>query len=145
MMGIKFITASTRFNAGMNPVLHAVSRLLDSAPGLPGALSAADLSETLSGEPRIRMATRLALVKLAARCEQPDPVAPEDVKVCTMCAPLIARRLEQLSRAGDEEALAGLVGLAPQLRELSAELRRENNPLAVLPQALLELLRAQLH
>lgn len=144
-MGIKFITASTRFNAGMNPVLHAVSRLLDSAPGLPGALSAADLSETLSGEPRIRMATRLALVKLAARCEQPDPVAPEDVKVCTMCAPLIARRLEQLSRAGDEEALAGLVGLAPQLRELSADLRRENNPLAVLPQALLELLRAQLH
>ena len=144
-MTIKSAAASPRFNAAMNPVLHAVSRLLDCAPGLPGALSAADLTETLSGEPRIRMATRLALVKLAARCEQPEPVAPEDLKVCTMCAPLIARRLEQLSRVGDDEALAGLVGLAPQLRDLSAELRREDNPLAVLPQALLELLRAQLH
>src|SRR5690606_1629952 len=129
----------------MNPVLQVVSHLLDSAPGLPGAPSAADLAETLSGEPRIRMATRLALVKLAARCEQPEPVAPEDAKICTLCAPLIARRLEQLSHAGDEEALAGLVGLAPQLRDLATDLRRENNPLAVLPQALLELLRARLH
>ena len=122
-----------------------MSRLLDSAPGLPGAPSADDLTETLSGESRIRMGTRLALVKLAARCEQPEPVAPENAKVCTLCAPLIARRLEHLSRAGDDEALAGLVNLAPQLRELSAELRGEGNPLAVLPQALLELLRAQLH
>lgn len=145
MMAIKPAPAGARFNAGMNPVLHAVSCLLDSPSGLPGALSVADLSETLSGEPRIRMATRLAMVKLAARCEQPDPVAPEDAKACTLCAPLIARRLEHLSQVGDEEALAGLVYLAPQLRELCADLQRESNPLAVLPQALLELLGAQLH
>src|SRR5690606_35135361 len=65
LTSVKSARRVPRFNAVMNPVLHAVSRLLDSAPGLPGALSAADLSETLSGEPRIRMATRLALVKLA--------------------------------------------------------------------------------
>lgn len=128
----------------MNPVLDAVSRLLDSNPGLP-ALSVDALAEALSGEPRIRMATRLALVKLAGRCTQPEPVAPENARVCTVCAPMIAHRLEWLAQAGDEAALAGLVELAPALRELADELHREANPLVVLPQALLELLRAQLH
>lgn len=129
----------------MNPILHAVSRLLDSPPGTPGGLSAAELSDSLSGEPRLRMATRLALVKLAARCEQPDPVAPDNARACTMCAPMIARKLERLARADDAEAMAGLVELAPALRDLSSDLRREGSALAVLPQALLELLRARLH
>lgn len=129
----------------MNPILHAVSRLLDSAPGMPAGLSAAELSDSLSGEPRLRMATRLALVKLAARCEQPDPAAPENARACKMCAPMIARKLERLAKADDADAMAGLVDLAPELRDLSEDLRREDSALAVLPQALLELLRARLH
>lgn len=129
----------------MNPILHAVSRLLDSPPGTPGGLSVAELSDSLSGEPRLRMATRLALVRLAARCEQPDPVTPENAMACTMCAPMIARKLERLASADDAQAMAGLVELAPALRELSEDLRREGSALAVLPQALLELLRARLH
>lgn len=144
MMTIKPATASPRFNAGMNPVLLAVSRLLESCPGLPQALSADALTETLADEPRIRMATRLALVKLATRCSQPEPVEPPR-EACAFCAPLIARRLERLSSAPDEEAMAGLVELAPQLRDLAGAMRSENNDLAVLPQALLELLRARLH
>jgi hypothetical protein len=129
----------------MNPILHAVSRLLDSPPGTLGGLSAAELSDSLSGEPRLRMATRLALVKVAARCEQPDPVAPENARTCAICAPMIARKLERLARADDAEAMAGLVELAPALRDLSEDLRRDRSVLAVLPQALLELLRARLH
>ncbi len=47
MMAIKPRSRGARFNAPMNPVLHAVSRLLDSAPGLPGALSAAGAVQML--------------------------------------------------------------------------------------------------
>jgi hypothetical protein len=129
----------------MNPVLHAVSRLLDSEPGELGALPVEELAATLAEEPRLRMATRLALVGLAARCEQPDAVPPEQARACTLCAPLLARQLERLSTLNEDEALAGLVDLAPQLRELAAELRQGHDTLAILPQAILELLRNRLH
>lgn len=143
-MTIKPRSGSPGFNAAMNPVLLAVSRLLERCPGLPEVLPADELTETLADEPRIKIATRLALVGLATRCSQPEPTSPPR-DACTLCAPLIARRLERLAAASDEEAMAGLVDLAPQLRDLVTDMRRENNPLVILPQALLELLRARLH
>jgi hypothetical protein len=145
MMAIKPRPRGARFNAPMNPVLHAVSRLLDSAPGSPGALSATELTDSLSSETRLRMATRLALVDLAARCERPTPSDGAPAAPCTLCAPLLARLLERLAGMSDEQALAGLVELTPQLRELADMLQAEAHPLAVLPRALLELLRARLH
>ena len=129
----------------MNPVLHAVSRLLDSEPGEARALPAGELATTLADEPRLRIATRLALVKLAARCEQPDEVPPQQARACTLCAPLLARQLDRLSTLPEDEAVAGLVDLAPQLRDLTVELRKGGDSLAILPQALLELLRSRLH
>ena len=145
MMAIKPRSRDARFNARMNPVLHAVSRLLDSAPGSPGALSAAELADALSSETRLRMATRRALVYLAARCERPIPSDGVPPAACTLCTPLLARLLERLAGMSDEQALAGLVELAPQLRELADTLQAQAHPLAVLPRALLELLRARLH
>ncbi|HMN63941.1 MAG: hypothetical protein KF786_12135 [Burkholderiaceae bacterium] len=145
MMAIKPRSRGARFNAPMNPVLHAVSRLLDSAPGSAGALSAAELTDSLSRETRLRMATRLALVDLAARCERPTPSDAVPPAPCTLCMPLLARLLERLAGMSDEQALAGLVELAPQLRELADTLQAQAHPLAVLPRALLELLRARLH
>lgn len=145
MMAIKPRSRRARFNAPMNPVLHAVSRLLDRAPGSPGALSAAELTDTLSSETRLRMATRLALVELAARCERPTPSDGVPPAPCTLCAPLLARLLERLAGMSDEQAFAGLVELAPQLRELADTLQAQAHPLAVLPKALLELMRARLH
>ncbi len=145
MMAIKPQSRGAKFNAPMNPVLQAVSRLLDGAPGTPSALSAAELTDTLAGETRLRMATRLALVELAARCEHPTPSDEVPPAPCTLCAPLLAERIQRLAGMSDEQALAGLVELTPQLRELADMLQAEAHPLAVLPKALLELLRARLH
>lgn len=145
MMAIKPRSRGTKFNAPMNPVLQAVSRLLDGAPGTPNALSADELTDTLAGETRLRMATRLALVELAARCEHPNPSDGVPPAPCTLCAPLLAERIQRLAGMSDEQALAGLVELAPQLRKLADMLQAEAHPLAVLPKALLELLRARLH
>lgn len=129
----------------MNPVLHAVSRLLDSQQAHLRDSPAGELAATLADEPRLRMATRLALVKLAARCAQPDPVPPGQARACMLCAPLLARQLDRLSTLSEIEAMAGLVDLAPQLRDLAVELEQANDSLAIVPQALLELLRTRLH
>ncbi|MFA7665097.1 MAG: hypothetical protein WCY32_03160 [Burkholderiaceae bacterium] len=129
----------------LNPVLDAVARLLDAAPGAPGGVPVTELAETLADEPRLRIATRLALVDLAARCAQSDPHSLEDTYPCTLCPPMIARRLARLSGASEENALAGLAELAPQLRDLAASLRQDHQALAILPQALLELLQTRLH
>src|SRR5690606_16101238 len=92
-------------NSGMNPVLHAVSRLLDSQQANLRDSPAGELAATLADEPRLRMATRLALVKLAARCEQPDPVPPGQARACMLCAPLLARQLDRLSTLSEIEAM----------------------------------------
>jgi hypothetical protein len=129
----------------MNVLLHAVSRLLVQAPGQPGGVSSTELADSLADENRLRLATRLALVKLAARCEQADPSEARTPGPCLLGAPVLARRLEALAVVGDDEAIEGLLVLGPELRDLDEALRRERNPLAVLPQALLELLRSRLH
>ena len=134
-----------RFNAEMNPIFHAVSKLLDSGAGVPVELSSAEIADSLSHETRIRVATRLALVKLAARCEQTEVGSVEQARPCDLCAPLIARRLQRLAEADESTAMAGLVERAPALEDLARELEQERNPMAAVPRAMLELLRAQLH
>ncbi|HRO60123.1 MAG TPA: hypothetical protein PK177_13315 [Burkholderiaceae bacterium] len=129
----------------MNPIFQAVSKLLDSGAGVPVELSSAEIADSLSRETRIRVATRLALVRLAARCEQGEVGSVEDAHPCELCAPLIARRLQRLAEADESTAMAGLLELAPALQHLSRELEREHNPMAAVPRAMLELLRAQLH
>ena len=129
----------------MNPIFHAVSQLLDSGAGAASELSSSEIADSLSNETRIRIATRLALVKLAARCEQTDVGSVEQAHPCDICAPLIARRLQRLAEADDATAIAGLVELAPALQGLAEELEWERHPMAVVPRAMLELLRAQLH
>jgi hypothetical protein len=129
----------------MKTVLHAMARLLDGSPGTPPDLPTSDLVDTLAEETRLPIATRLALVKLAARRSHDGAAPLAALAPCPACAPPIARRLEGLAEADDPIALAGLVDLAPELRDLDRSLARDASPLGVLPRALLELLRARLH
>ncbi|MFO1299182.1 MAG: hypothetical protein U1F17_02090 [Burkholderiaceae bacterium] len=92
------------------------------------------------------MATRLALVDLAARCTT-DPVrrSPAGAVHAALPHSYLPALLEALSRDDESQAIVALVACAPALRDMAQALARERDPYALLPVALLELLASRLH
>jgi hypothetical protein len=121
----------------LSPVLRIASRLLE---GRPAGRELSDaIVETLSLEPRIRFSTRLALVRLVLAGVRPASARSPGSMTS------LARKLERLAGQADSMELAGLVALAPALLMLHQTLMREHSPLSIVPMALLELMRSQLH
>jgi hypothetical protein len=121
----------------LSPVLRIASRLLEGRPA-SRELSEAFV-ETLALEPRLRFSTRLAMVRLTfAGLGATGAGSPHSMMT-------LARKLERLADQAEAMELAGLVALAPALLVLHQALLREHSPLSVVPMALLELMRSQLH
>ena len=150
---------------GMNPVLHAVSRLME-CPQPDSSGLAAHVVEVLAGESRVSMATRLGLVALASRIEAGDPeqctrhwlrsfrATPESSlhlhdhrghAAGALPDAYLPELLESISQDDEHKAIEALLGCAPALREMAESLARQRDPYALLPVALLELLNSQLH
>ena len=127
----------------MDPVLHAVSRLMQCPQADNRGLSA-DVTEALAGEPRLSMATRLGLVALASRIENGDPCG-DSLRARTSSEHLLPQLLATLSRDDGPRAIEALVVCAPALREMAQDLARDRDPYALMPLALLELLASRLH
>ncbi|MCL4185398.1 MAG: hypothetical protein KJ011_18340 [Burkholderiaceae bacterium] len=151
----------------MNPVLHAVSRLME-CPRPDSRGLAAHVVEVLAGESRVSMATRLGLVALASRIESDDPAhsarhwlrsfraTPESslhlrdhrggtARASALPEAYLPALLESISRGDEQRAIETLLACAPALREMAESLARQRDPYALLPVALLELLNTQLH
>lgn len=142
----------------MRLTLQAVSWLLEPSV-LRRVLDCATLVETLSQETRVPVATRLALVALAASSTAvPIAYAPPSMAATQVQLPerresvpdglrthRLARELQRLAGAAEADAVDGLVNLAPLLRTLVHDLEQEHSPYSAAPRALLELLRAHMH
>ncbi len=118
-------------------MLCIASRLLAGCPA--GSEWPEAVIDTLSLEPRLRIATRLALLRLSLA----DTAFRPGASMRELAS--MAGELDALIDQGHAAGLAGLIDLAPSLQILHRKLASEGNPLAVVPVALLELMRSQLH
>ncbi|MBN9460632.1 MAG: hypothetical protein J0H00_05330 [Burkholderiales bacterium] len=122
----------------MSSLLHFVAHLAGSSRPSATGLTAA-LTEALAAEPRLSISTRLGLVALASRIEAGEAGGLELPVDC------LSEALRAAEEGDDARTLEALIACTPALRAAAIALAQRNDPFALVPQALLQLIASRLH